>query len=207
MKIVGILLAAGESKRYKGNKLVALHESGLPLVRYCATQLTNAFLSRSYVVTGRWHSEIVGVMRHGTTEKNTSVQDVQLTYNPQWYEGMGTSLRWGVQQALAAYSDITHVLVTLGDLAKVTDDHLTMLLRASESNPTKLICSCWQSNGERRYTVPAIFPANAFPALLALTGDMGAKSVIRQWRNTNDVIGVSLPEAEFDIDTPSDWQK
>lgn len=207
MKTVGILLAAGESKRYQGNKLVALHKSGVPLVRYCAAQLANLSLAHNYIVTGRWHSDIASVMHSSAAARDSLNVDIALTYNPQWQEGMGTSLHWGVQQALAASDDVTHVLVTLGDLAKVTTEHLAMLYRTSVNHPDKLVCSGWHSNGECRFTVPAIFPAAAFPSLLSLKGDTGAKAVIRQWRKANDVIDVSLPEAEFDIDVPSDWQK
>ncbi len=77
------------------------------------------------------------------------------------------------------------------------------------ANPNHIVCSEWQKQGENnsRLTVPAIFPEAVFSELLALSGDMGAKPVIKKYAKLGRVTAVSIPNAQFDIDTPQDWDK
>ena len=53
---------------------------------------------------------------------------------------------------------------------------------------------------------PVLFPRDCFPALLALSGDMGAKAVLAA--NIPRVRDVPLPgrRALTDLDTPEAWQ-
>jgi molybdenum cofactor cytidylyltransferase len=55
--------------------------------------------------------------------------------------------------------------------------------------------------------VPAIFPESMFSELLALQGDTGAKPIIKKYAKLGKVTAVSIPNAQFDIDTPQDWEK
>lgn len=212
MKVAGIILAGGASKRYKGNKLLSEHYTGEPLVSYCAEQMATIPLAYRYLISGRWHNEIMAALAESSSfskapDSADIACEVAVAFNPHWQEGMASSLRYGLAHALAIDSNITHLMVSLADLAKVTHRHLHTLLQASQANPDKLICSYWHSNNNSRYTVPAIFPAAAFPSLLALTGDSGAKSVIKQWRGEGKVTHINLPEAAFDIDVPLDWER
>jgi molybdenum cofactor cytidylyltransferase len=52
---------------------------------------------------------------------------------------------------------------------------------------------------------PAIFPKRFFPDLLELRADQGAKQILRAC--TGEVIGVAVPEAEFDLDTETDLKQ
>ena len=120
--IAFVLLAGGQSARYKGNKLLSTHPvSSLPLIEHSVrtlikakeTYLTapSASASRAVstracnqstlpvqnqvtVVTGKWHSSI---------EAQLSQLPVNLVCNTAWKEGMASSIRVGVKHVLSFY--------------------------------------------------------------------------------------------------------
>ena len=94
-------------------------------------------------------------------------------------------------------------MVGLADLPCLTDGDYRTLLHASERNPEHVICCKWQGNS----TVPAIFPKKAFEGLIQLNGDKGAKQLISHWQENGQVTAVSIPNAQWDIDTPEDWDQ
>ncbi|WOI35859.1 nucleotidyltransferase family protein [Alteromonas sp. CI.11.F.A3] len=205
IKIASILLAGGESKRYGSNKLLSPHYHGLPLIQYSLGQLQALHLDATYVVTGRWHSDIADLITINAVPESNRIK---VCYNPSWHEGIASSIRSGVSNAMQANDNqYTHVLVHLADLASVTTATLQALLSEIPSNPNHIIYSQWQNRrGEIKATVPAIFPKAAFDSMLALSGDKGAKKVIEDWKNKGQAIGVNHPESAFDIDAPSDWE-
>ena len=48
--------------------------------------------------------------------------------------------------------------------------------------------------------IPALLPAAAFPRLLGLSGDRGARALLRG----EDVVEVPFPEGAWDVDEPGD---
>ena len=216
-KVASILLAGGESKRYGGNKLLSPHHNGLPLIQYALQQLHGLNLAGTYVVTGRWHSDVVDVGDIITASAAQDSNSTKVCYNPLWREGIASSIRCGLQALMlekslmqAACNEYTHVLVHLADLASVTTATLQALLNEIPSNPNHIIYSQWHKRDleekvKIKATVPAIFPKAAFESLLALSGDKGAKKVIEDWKDKGQAIGVNHPESAFDIDAPSDW--
>jgi CTP:molybdopterin cytidylyltransferase MocA len=49
---------------------------------------------------------------------------------------------------------------------------------------------------------PTIFPTQYFSQLSQLKGDKGAKTMLQQY--SQQVIGLTMPEAALDVDTPDD---
>lgn len=196
--IAGILLAAGESKRYGGNKLLARHHTGGSLISYATRQLRQLVeqqkLSCFYIVTGRWHSQI---------ESELDTVKPCLLYNHNWQHGIASSLRVGVSEVLKHDNSITHVMISLADLALVTSTSLTTLIDTAKEFPETVVFSQW----EEQMSVPAIFPRHCFHLLMELTGDKGAKRIIKHCYEQGQAIGVNHPESQFDIDTQSDWDK
>ncbi|MBT3134163.1 nucleotidyltransferase family protein [Alteromonas sp. ALT199] len=107
----------------------------------------------------------------------------------------------------------SHVLFTLADLPSLNTQDLIRLIDASKAHPHNIVCSEWQMDGQKygepnsRLTVPAIFPEAMYSELLALQGDTGAKPLIKKYAKLGKVTAVSIPNAQFDIDTPQDWEK
>ncbi|MFN2153135.1 MAG: selenium cofactor biosynthesis protein YqeC, partial [Anaerolineales bacterium] len=84
--IAGIILAAGEARRY-GQPKQLLDWRGEPFVRAVAKTALEAGLSPVIVVTGAYSNEVV-----------SAVQDlsVQIVHNPEWQSGQASSVRAGL---------------------------------------------------------------------------------------------------------------
>ena len=75
------------------------------------------------------------------------------------------------------------------------------MIDAWKRDHTKIIASAYAGT----VGVPAIFPVRHFTAISQLQGDTGAKVIIEN--NLEQVIRISIPEAEIDIDTQEDLIK
>jgi molybdenum cofactor cytidylyltransferase len=124
---------------------------------------------------------------------------VQICVNTNWQEGMGSSLRAGLATLLT--ENLTGVLIMLCDQPLLTASHLDALIHAHTKMPERIIASDY---GER-CGVPCLFPASFFPDLNALTGDAGARELLRTHRDA--LVRIPFPEGLLDIDTPEDWQR
>jgi CTP:molybdopterin cytidylyltransferase MocA len=114
-----------------------------------------------------------------------SLGDAHMVINPDWPEGMASSVRAGVAAAASADG----VVLMTCDQPTLNAEHIQALAASGEVSASAYA-------GLRG--VPAYFPAASFPALLQLTGDSGARDLLKQART------IDLPGGELDIDTPAD---
>ena len=115
--------------------------------------------------------------------------------NPDWADGMASSLKTG----LAALPEgAAAALLLLSDQPAVGEASLRRLIGAWRRRPGKAAAA--------RYGgvlgVPAILPRTLWSETRALSGDAGARSLLRHGETVSTV--VAMPEAAWDIDTPED---
>lgn len=183
-----IVLAAGGSTRLgRPKQLVAL--AGKSLLRRAAEAAVASGASPVVVVLGNeaesFLPELAGLPVWPVT-------------NPDWQQGMGSSLRCGVRALQVDASSATAVLCMVCDQPRITSAHLqTLWERYAGSGKVIAV-----RHGDRP-GVPAIFPAKYLPELARITGDKGARSVLAGLPGEAIEI-VDLPEAVFDLDTPED---
>ena len=92
-------------------------------------------------------------------------------------------------------------MITLCDQVLVAENHLEQLINLWINNPSKIIASEYADT----LGTPAIIPVDFYPQIMALDGDTGAKSILEN--NTDQLIRLPIPEAEFDLDVPADLEK
>lgn len=180
MKILGLILAAGESKRL-GQPKQLLQYQGSTLLEHVINQL-EPLVSKTHIILGAHENDI----KHNINIKNPMT-------NPNWQQGMGSSLAFGIKNL----PDCDAVLVALSDQILIPTSHYERLIATSKNHPEHIIATEHKSTG-----VPVIFPALSFNKLAALTGDQGAKAFINN--NLDLVKSIACPMAAFDVDTPSD---
>ena len=106
-RIAALVLAAGRSTRMGAiNKLIA-EIGGKPLVRIAAEQALASRASPVIVVTGHQHEQV---------EAALAGLPVKLVHNPDYTEGLGTSLKVGIA---AVPEDADGAIVCLGDMPQV----------------------------------------------------------------------------------------
>ena len=176
-----VLLAAGQSSRFGGDKLSALL-GGKPLALHAVEALAPVpFASRIAVVSG--------------TRLNLAGEGYHIVRNPDPAAGQGQSLRLGVVAACA--SGVQAVLVALADMPCVTAAQVMRLFDAAEG----LDAVVASSDGERPMP-PALFGAAHFQSLTSLDGDAGARALIRSGHHV-----LAGPHELVDIDTREDLAK
>lgn len=115
---------------------------------------------------------------------------IEVIANPRAAEGISTSVALAAK--LAGERGAGALLVMLADMPLVTPALLERLIAAQAP------AACRQADG--RPGVPALIPASAYPALMALTGDRGAGAVLAK------LDGLTLLTCEaselLDVDTP-----
>ena len=182
--VAAVVLAAGGSRRL-GRPKQLVEREGVPLVRHAVVEAAHAPVDAVAVVLGAAHEAVAAAL--GDTR-------VAHLLNPDWAEGLATSIhvavRWGEARAADA------LLFVLCDQPRLTRAHLAALC-AAHARTGRPVASGYGGT----YGVPALVPAPLFSALCALTGDQGAARVLRQ---RPDVEVVDWPDGALDIDTEAD---
>lgn len=178
---IGLLLAAGHSRRFgTADKLLAPLE-GAPLVTHAAAALRAAAPDRLIAVV---RSAKVATCLPGFEPVMLTEADA-----PQ-----SASLRAGVLRA--AELGAAGVLVVLGDMPRVPAAHISALLACGSTRDLAATVA-----GDRPMP-PAWFAARHFGALVDITGDQGARAVLR--RTPPEARIACPPDWLTDIDRPGD---
>ncbi len=180
-----IILAAGSSSRL-GQPKQLLPWQGVPLIRHAAHAALAANLGPVVIVLGAvtepCHQALEGL-------------DLNVTENPAWETGMGSSISCGMR-ALGSHA-LENVIITLCDLPLLTPAIFDRLFALRLSEKTEVVAA---HNGTT-FSPPILFSKNRFTLLSSLTGEEGARSILK---NETSVTCLDCPEAEMDIDTPDD---
>lgn len=174
-RVTAVLLAAGRGDRFGGDKL-ALAFRGQPLGLHAAAMLAAIPFAAHIAVTG-------------PSAVDLAAPGFDCRAAPPGAP-MSLSLKLGV--AAAAELDCDACLIMLADMPLVPAAHIRALLAAHDGALTATL------SGSTRM-VPALISRAAFPLVATLTGDQGARALLR------DAPGVAAPPAWLiDIDTPED---
>ncbi|MDS7595464.1 nucleotidyltransferase family protein [Agrobacterium tumefaciens] len=184
-----VVLAAGGSSRMgprSGHKLLSTFE-GSTLVRKSVLTALRSSARHVVVVTGH-RSAAIEASLHGL--------EIRSVRNKQYHLGIGSSISCGVEAVLEASP--AGIMISLSDMPALTAAHLDALISAFSSAKAPSIVQA-TANGEPGN--PVIFPSALFDELRRLTGDVGARAVIK---NGNvPVIRVEIGDAaRLDVDTP-----
>ena len=192
MHSVGIvILAAGASTRIGFPKQL-LPLGGRSLLRRAAeTALASdgAFL---LVVLGanarQLRSEMAGL-------------DVTVVENPDWAEGMGSSLRVGLAALQVRHPEADAVLFLVCDQPLVSTALLNQILGVYQQSAPSMVASAYGGG----LGVPALFSRSLFPELASLESGSGARQILAAHRS--EVTSVPFAEGVVDVDTLEDYQR
>ncbi|MFK7926003.1 MAG: NTP transferase domain-containing protein [Bacteroidia bacterium] len=186
--IVGILLAAGEASRMGQPKQLLTYQ-GQTFIHHAVMSLLHAPCDRIIVVLGA-HDDSV---RPGLTHL-----PVKIMYNPDWKEGMSSSIKAGMS---LVPENADAVMISLVDQPKVDANWFSKMLVARKQKEAKLVVTDY---GEK-LGVPALFSTPWLPSLRSLQGEYGARDLIRN--NAEQALALKFEAAAQDIDTPEDYQQ
>ena len=199
MNILPAVLAAGKATRFGSCKQLSKFNDRT-LINIAVRALRGASEEPPTVVLGAYAKDI---------QKHVAANCI---FNPDFDQGIGSSLAFIARHATERNYDA--LLIHLGDLPLVTQDDISLLITHFLADPNRPVASTFsifepehqtESNVQlakqsRALAPPCIFPRNTFAALQELSGDFGAKKVLERYRCHS----VSMPNAAYDVDFPSD---
>ncbi|PFG62352.1 molybdenum cofactor cytidylyltransferase [Thioclava sp. ES.031] len=184
-KIIGVVLAAGASRRFGArDKLAARADGEAALVLRSAKTLRGLGLFKRAAIT-----------RTPQLPKELRGAGLDLLCI-----GAGRAQSASLHRAIRAAqaSGASHLLIVLGDMPEVSRAHLRQLLKTPGHHPA-------MATSDGRLAPPALIPRRLFAAALRLTGDRGAGALLRR---APDLRRVPLPPGTLrDIDRPEDLRK
>lgn len=193
-KIAAIILAAGQASRFRAaageagpaTKLVAQLD-GKPLVRHVAEAALASRAAPIIVVTG-----------HAEEAVRAALAGLPLTFtqNDAYASGLASSLQQGLS---CVPQDCEGALVLLGDMPLISPEIIEQLIAAFERNPsTKAVAPV--RDGQRGN--PVLLSQALFPAVAALSGDVGARALLAAAQGEIVEVAVASRAVTFDVDTP-----
>ena len=183
MKTAAIILAAGASTRLGQRKQLAMLR-GETLLERTIRVAHQAGCVPVLVVLGD---------DADTIRASCKLHPAHAILNPDWMEGMASSIRAGIHAVQAGHADAAIVLTC--DQPAVTPLHLSRLKHRGEATGEPIASAYAGRSG-----VPAWFPRTRFPELLMLAGDAGARALLSSAESVN------LEHGELDVDTPKSLQ-
>jgi molybdenum cofactor cytidylyltransferase len=186
-----IILAAGASSRLGRPKQLLLY-NGKTLLEHAVHTALASDGDPVVVVLGAEAERL----QNEITEK-----DVHTIVNAEWKEGMASSIRCGIKTFLEIYPEAEGVILMVCDQPFVAASLLNNLIAAYKRTGKPLVACSYEAT----FGPPGFFHRSLFEELLQLTGDMGARGVVRQHADAVELI--LFPEGAYDVDTEKDYER
>jgi molybdenum cofactor cytidylyltransferase len=184
--VAAIILSAGKSERM-GSPKALLQYHGQSFLATILAAIASARMSPAIVVAGHHYDAI-----------SQAFPDVQIAFNPNYEQGMSTSIQVGIRALPAGLAGVAVFLVDHPMIDRQTIDALVASLE-----PGRIVVPV--HDGRRGH--PVIFAAELFDEILNLSPDQGLNTVVR--RQPERVVEVLVENAGVlrDIDTPEQFAR
>ena len=185
-QIGGVILAAGEARRFGAQKLLASLD-GRPLVQHVIDAANASCLEDIALVVGTNAEGLVAGLDLGRA---------RVVRNLDPSRGLASSLQVGLR---SLDPRVHAALVLLGDVPGVTTALIDELVFCGRETRASAIVSVWRG----RRSPPVVLHKSLWAAAFALEGDIGMREVLKD----QDVVEFAVTEelgSLDDIDTPGD---
>jgi molybdenum cofactor cytidylyltransferase len=193
MNIIGIYLAAGESRRMgRDKRYLPYHQ--LPLGSIALKEALESHLDHIIVVT-RTEDSLDWLQCKSLPDKWSRVDC------PHASEGQGFSIQCGLKKALEAKANA--VMILLADHPFINREVINNLIESYKTEPG---CFYIAAGKGQIPMPPVLFSSECFPYLQKLKGDQGARKIIRgELFTKGKIIDFHEPLLFFDVDTEEDY--
>ena len=192
-----VVLAAGLSRRFNGNKLLYMYEPGKPVIRMTVENALEAGVGPVIVVTGHMRDEIKAAL------KGLKYYEV---YNSEYHKGMSSSVRAGVGYVIEYIRDYSGVFITPGDTAWIHPLVYKFLAEKHEEidGLYKIIVAA--HDGRRGH--PILFSGEIVPEIMGISEEKkGLKELTRKYSRETLIMELSFPGIILDLDTYNDLNR
>lgn len=189
-RLAAVILAAGRSRRFGGDKRLA-QVRGQPLIVHALAALDGFDFAQKVAVIrpddAATENPLGDLLRH---------HGVTPVVNPRADEGMGTSLACGI----AALETVDGAFIVLADMPDIPSGLYAELASRLATGDADIVIP----GHEGRWGHPVLFGAVCFAELKTLDGDRGARGLIDAGRYRPAFVEVAVSGILRDIDRPQD---
>ncbi|MFP3152958.1 nucleotidyltransferase family protein [Lachnospiraceae bacterium ZAX-1] len=206
-----ILLAAGYSKRFHGNKLLYPFK-GKPLYLYtleklfcfCHNDSSGDNSNRTLFVVTQYDEILDTCQKRNIKAVKNKIQNTGIASSIQ--KGIEVVLE-DVKSKLMIDDEEYHIMFCVADQPFMAMPLLESMQKNFLESEKGVGCMGYEENGKRTICNPIIFSKKYIPELLQLKGDEGGKKIVN--RHTKDIYFYKIEQSIFfdDIDTESDLGK
>ncbi|MFG2894876.1 NTP transferase domain-containing protein [Streptomyces sp. NPDC048248] len=190
--MAGLLLAAGGGRRLGGRPKALLDHRGRPLVEHAARVLREGGCGPVHIVLGAAADTVREVADLATYETSD---------NPDWAQGMGSSLRVGLTALAGSGADA--VVVSLVDQPGIGAAAVARVVAAYDGADALAAAAYGGRRGH-----PVLFGAARWADIAASAeGDRGARDYLRRHTDAIRLVECADVADAYDIDTPEDLHR
>jgi len=192
-KIALIILAAGKSTRFPGNKLLAKINGEFMIEKIVKTALSSK-VYRILIVTGYEAEKIKQLIEEMKDER------IQIVYNPKYEEGQSSSVKTGVKKVI---EEADAVMIHPADVPFITPEDIDRLIEVFEITNAAIIVASYRG----RHGHPILFSSKLFSEIMEITEEKhGLKELVEKYRE--EIVEVESSQyTTIDIDTPEELKK
>jgi nicotine blue oxidoreductase len=192
-----LLLAAGGGRRLGGRPKALLEHHGRPLVEHALRVLREGGCAPVHVVLGAAADRV---------RREADLSGCVVSENPDWEEGMGSSLRAGLSSLAPPAGPggppgaVDAALVLLVDQPGIGAEAVARV-RAAYRSRASLVAAAY--GGRRGH--PVLFGADRWARIAqSATGDRGARAYLAAHADAVTLVECGDVAEAYDIDTPED---
>jgi len=188
--ISAILLAAGKSKRLKGENKLIKNFKGKPLINHILKSLIKSKVNKIIVVLGHENRKI----------KKISLKSKKITFvvNSQYLKGISTSIKHGLKKI--SKKNIGFLIVH-ADMPLVSKTILNTLCSALKSKKKEIFVPVYK----KKVGNPLAFKYSMIKSLKKIEGDRGAKKLIRSNKSKVQLVKMKSKSILIDFDQLKDF--
>jgi molybdenum cofactor cytidylyltransferase len=190
-----LVLAAGESSRFDGDKLLA-HWNGSPLLGHVLDRVGEA--GQRGLIAG---AIVVLPPGHRDRESLVISRGIKHVINPEHRSGVGSSLRLGISQLASHYPDSQAALIVQGDQPLLQVDVIGALVATWRTTTRPVIRPRYQDTPATPGH-PVLLDRIFWPRVNLLRGNEGCGVILQQ--SPDLVTIVDVPGRNPDVNTRSD---
>jgi molybdenum cofactor cytidylyltransferase len=192
-----IVLAAGESTRFPGNKLLFEIKSNVTVLDNLIISILHSKVDRTTIVIGFEASKIrprIQALNDGS---------ISVVFNPNFKQGgMSSSIREGLKEILADSTLKTDaIIITPADIPFIPSSVFNQIIDYFQSNFPKIIIPTFQ----KKRGHPILISSALYPQISCISEERrGLKEIINQFRDEITFLETDAPGILQDIDTYDD---
>ena len=188
--ISAILLAAGKSKRLKGENKLIKNFKGKPLINHILKSLIKSKVNKIIVVLGYENRKI----------KKIALKSKKITFvvNSQYLKGISTSIKCGLKKISKKNIGF---LIAHADMPLVSKTILNTLCSALKNKNKEIFVPVYK----KKVGNPLAFKYSMIKSLKKIKGDRGAKKLIRSNKSKVQLVKMKSKSILIDFDQLKDF--